>query len=47
MEIYRPINDNILIHHMYTLIDVGQLAKFDYTYWLPLASATNVAQMGV
>ena len=47
MEIYRPINDNILIHHMYTLIDVGQLAKFGCTYWLPLASATNVAQMGV
>lgn len=23
------------IHHMYTLIDVGQLAKFGYTYWLP------------
>ena len=35
------------IHHMYTLIDVGQLAKFGYTYWLPLASAGNVAQMGV
>ena len=35
------------IHHMYTLIDVGQLAKFGYTYWLPLASAANVAQMGV
>ena len=45
--IYRPINDNILIHHMYTLIDVGQPAKFGYTYWLPLASAANVAQMGV
>ncbi len=47
MEIYRPINDNILIHHMYTLIDVGQLVQFGCTYWLPLASATNVAQMGV
>ena len=34
------------IHHMYTLIDVGQLAKFGYTYWLPLASAANVAQGG-
>lgn len=32
IEIYRPINDNILIHHMYALIDVGQLAKFGYTY---------------
>mgnify|MGYP003160023397 CR=1 FL=1 len=31
---------------MYTLIDVGQLAKFGYTYWLPLASAANVAQGG-
>ncbi len=34
------------IHHMYTLIDLGQLAKFGYTYWLPLASAANVAQGG-
>lgn len=32
------------IHHMYTVIDVGQLAKFGVTYWLPLASAANVAQ---
>ena len=31
------------IHHMYTLIDVGQPAKFGYTYWLPLASVANVA----
>lgn len=31
------------IHHMYTLIDVGQPAKFGYTYWLALASAANVA----
>ena len=35
------------IHHMYTLIDVGQLAQFGCTYWLALASAANVAQMGV
>lgn len=34
------------IHHMYTLIDVGQLAAFGVTYWLPLASAANVAQGG-
>ena len=27
------------IHHMYTIIDVGQLAKYGLTYWLPLASA--------
>ena len=47
IEIYRPINDNILIHHMYTLIDVGQLVQFGCTYWLPLASAANVAQMGL
>lgn len=32
------------IHHMYTLIDIGQLAKFGFTFWLPLASAANVAQ---
>lgn len=35
------------IHHMYTMIDVGQPAKFGCTYWLPLARAANVAQMGV
>ena len=34
------------IHHMYTLIDLGQLARYGYTYWLPLASAANVAQGG-
>ncbi len=32
------------VHHMYTIIDVGQLAKFGVTYWLPLASAANLAQ---
>jgi len=32
------------VHHMYTVIDVGQLAKFGVTYWLPLASAANLAQ---
>lgn len=32
------------IHHMYTTIDIGQLAAYQYTYWLPLASAANVAQ---
>lgn len=32
------------IHHMYTTIDLGQLSAFGYTYWLPLASAANVAQ---
>lgn len=34
------------IHHMYTVIDLGQLAKFGLTFWLPLASAANVAQGG-
>lgn len=32
------------VHHMYTVIDVGQLAKFGLTYWLPLASAANLGQ---
>ena len=34
------------VHHMYTIIDLGQLAKYGLTYWLPLASAANVAQGG-
>lgn len=34
------------IHQMYTAIDIGQLAQYGYTYWLPLASAANVAQGG-
>ncbi len=34
------------IHHMYTVIDLGQIAKYGFTYWLPLASAANVAQGG-
>lgn len=32
------------IHHMYTMIDVGQLAQYGLTFWLPLASAANIAQ---
>ena len=32
------------IHHMYTVIDVGQLGLYGVTYWLPLASAANIAQ---
>ncbi|MGN1014722.1 MAG: glucose PTS transporter subunit IIA [Butyricicoccus sp.] len=32
------------IHHMYTIIDLGQIQEFGYTYWLPLASAANIAQ---
>ena len=31
---------------MYTIIDLGQLAQYGLTYWLPLASACNVAQGG-
>ena len=34
------------IHHMYTIIDLGQLGSYGLTYWLPLASAANVAQGG-
>ena len=34
------------VHHMYTIIDLGQLSKFGVTYWLPLASAANIAQGG-
>lgn len=32
------------VHHMYTVIDVGQLGLYGRTYWLPLASAANIAQ---
>ncbi len=32
------------IHHMYTVIDLGQISQYGYTYWLPLASAANMAQ---
>lgn len=34
------------IHHMYTVIDLGQLGAYGLTFWLPLASAANVAQGG-
>ncbi|MDO5142144.1 MAG: glucose PTS transporter subunit IIA [Eubacteriales bacterium] len=34
------------IHHMYTIIDLGQLSAYGVTHWLPLASAANVAQGG-
>ena len=27
------------IHQMYTAIDIGQIAQYGVTYWLPLASA--------
>lgn len=32
------------IHQMYAAIDLGQIAQYGVTYWLPLASAANVAQ---
>ncbi len=32
------------VHHMYTVIDVGQIGLYGLTYWLPLASAANIAQ---
>lgn len=32
------------IHHMYTIIDLGQLSMYGLTFWLPLASAANIAQ---
>lgn len=34
------------IHHMYSIIDLGQIQEFGLTYWLPLASAANIAQGG-
>ena len=34
------------VHHMYTIIDLGQIAKFGMTFWLPLASAANLEQGG-
>ena len=34
------------IHHMYTIIDLGQLGQYGLTFWLPLASAANVDQGG-
>ena len=34
------------IHHMYSIIDIGQLSKYGFTYWLPIASAANLAQGG-
>lgn len=34
------------VHHMYTVIDMGQISQYGFTYWLPIASAANVAQGG-
>lgn len=33
------------IHQMYTAIDLGQLAQYGVTYWLPIASAANIAEV--
>ncbi len=34
------------LHQMYTAIDVKMLSDFGVTYWLPIASAANIAQGG-
>ena len=34
------------LHQMYTAIDVSMLARYGVTYWLPIASAANIAQGG-
>lgn len=34
------------IHQMYTAIDLGQLAQYSVTYWLPIASVANIVQGG-
>ena len=34
------------IHQMNPTIDLGQIAQYGVTYWLPLASAANIGQAG-
>ncbi len=34
------------IHHMYTIIDLGQISQFGMTYFWSIASAANMAQGG-
>ena len=34
------------LHQMYTTIDVSMLGQYGVTYWLPIASAANIAQGG-
>ena len=34
------------LHQMYNAIDVSMLAQYGVTYWLPIASAANIAQGG-
>ena len=43
--IYRPSVVTGL-HQMYTTIDVSMLGQYGVTYWLPIASAANIAQGG-
>ncbi len=35
------------IHQMYTAIDLGQLAQYGVTYWLPIASAAKRSTFGL
>jgi len=35
------------IHQMYTAIDIGQLAKYGVTYWLPLAQGAAALAVGI
>ena len=35
------------IHQMYTTIDLGQIATYGVTYWLPLASAAGDLQYSI
>lgn len=39
-----PLTVVMGIHHMYTIIDLGQLAAYGLTFWLPLASSANLGQ---
>jgi PTS system sucrose-specific IIC component len=34
------------LHQMYTTIDVTMLSQYGVTYWMPIASAANIAQGG-
>lgn len=34
------------VHHMYTSIEVGMLSATGFNYWMPIASAANLAQAG-
>ena len=34
------------VHHMYNIIDFGQLAQFGFSYFVPIACAANISQGG-